>query len=184
MRRRVLTGAATSHGLAEGLRAHNWNREKAHAPQDVPRSVTALWADVKTTMPRQFQQKKIGARVRRWVVMVLVAVFALGGLLHAGQVQAASAHGGDPSEVTASHGDGTPGNRALGEHTPANHLPAQTHDAQFASCASTGNCLLCGPTPIRAATAPRTCRPTAPDFAVAVVSRAIAPPLRPPLLHG
>ncbi|MEX0852520.1 MAG: hypothetical protein WD036_04450 [Bauldia sp.] len=119
--------------------------------------------------------------MRRWVVTALVAVFALGSLLHGGLIQAAPAQAAGRYAAFDQHGDGVSGKHTPG--VPWNRLPGQLHDGQVAGCTA-GGCALCGVVPMAVPIAPKALRMVRPDLAGSLISLAIAPPLRPPTLHA
>jgi hypothetical protein len=121
---------------------------------------------------------------RRWLVMLLAAVFAMGGLLHTGPLHVESFHGAELPVAMAWHGGGMPGSHVLGNRTLGNHLLGQLHDTPFGNCVASGICSLCGMTSVKAPTTSKTCPHEAPPLAVAMISLTIPPPLRPPTLRG
>ena len=130
------------------------------------------------TVPRPLDHPKAKAGIKRWIVTVLAAVFALGSLLHIDPSRAASLRA-DVVSVVSDRNDGM-----LGSHIPVNTLPGQPHDSQLADCSISGVCGLCSVTFVGTAVAPRVVQAMAPDVAAVVISRTISPPLRPPTLLG
>lgn len=111
----------------------------------------------------------------RWVVALLVAVFALAGFAHGGPVRPASAH--EAAMAVASEPAATVlSDHAMGARVP--HLPGPVHDAK------SGSCPLCGALSDTVGPTARTSFDRAAAPPSSPTAAGLAPPLPPPRLRA
>lgn len=125
------------------------------------------------------------ARLRHWVVMFITVFFIVGSLFHS-ELPIAGASQANESYASSDQDRDTllMETHMLGRHAPGGKLPGQTHN-QFADCAATGGCGLCGPVQTMDAALPKALPiPAGPAHQAGMSSRITAPPLRPPIFQA
>lgn len=123
-------------------------------------------------------------RLKHWVVMFFAVFFIVGSLFHSELPIAGAAQA---NESYASFGQDRDTllmeTHMLGRHAPGGKLPGQAHN-QFADCAATGGCGLCGPVQTVDEALPKALpMPAGPAHQAGISSRTTVPPLRPPIFQ-